>query len=241
MTAARPERTLALAAGGLLAVVFVIWAAFGVAGWTIGTASRSEHRVIAGPVRALRIDGAGRNDVAVEEGPGPDVTVDSVAAGSFRAPHVRVETTATSIHISGGCRPFWFGHCRVSLTVHVPPGTPVDVNASSGDISASGLSGPVRLATSSGDVSATGVRSRTVDAHAGSGNVDLGFAAAPRSVDAETGSGDVSVLVPRGGVYAVDAETSSGDRTVGVRSDARAAAVVRARAGSGDISVLYGG
>ena len=39
----------------------------------------------------------------------------------------------------------------------------------------------------------------------------------------------------------VDAETSSGDRSIGIRTDPQASRVLRARAGSGDVSVLYGG
>ena len=96
------------------------------------------------------------------------------------------------------------------------------------------------LETSSGDIEATGLRSGTVRARTGSGDVDLLFSAAPQDVDAEAGSGDVSVLVPRGGRYAVEAVTGSGDRSVGVVSHPRAPASLRARTGSGDVSVLYG-
>jgi hypothetical protein len=277
MTTARAERLAGLLVGGGLALVFVLWAAFGVAGWTIGTASRTQHRVIPGPVNALRIDGTSGNDVAIEAGSGPDATVDSVAHGSFRAPRVRVEANGASIRVSGGCRSFWLGRCHVDITVRVPPGTAVQVDASSGDVSASGLSGPVRLSTSSGDVSASdlsgpaalhsgsgdtdahelagtaslvsssgdvegnGLTSPAVEAHAGSGDVDLLFSTAPQSVDAETGSGDVSLLVPRTAAYAVHAETSSGHGVVGVRTDPHASRVLRARTGSGDINVLYGG
>jgi hypothetical protein len=276
MTAARTERLAALLIGGGLAVVTVIWAAFGVAGWTLGTASRTERRVIHGPVKALRID-AGRDEVALAAGSGRDVVVESRSRGSFRAPTPHVEVNGTSIRVSGGCGRLWFGHCHATVTVHLPPATAVEVSSASGDVSAAGLSGPVRVTTSSGDVSVsdlggpaelhtssgdldahalsgtaalqsssgdvagTDLSARTVDAHAGSGDLDLLFAAAPTSVDAATGSGDVSLLVPPGGAYAVDAETSSGERAVGVRTDPQAGHVLRARTGSGDVSVLYAG
>jgi hypothetical protein len=277
MITARTERLVALVVGGGIALVLAVCSAFSVAGWSVGSTSRTQHRVIHGPVSALRIDATGSSDVVIAAGSGRDATVDSVARGSFRAPRVHVETHGSTVRVSGGCHAVWFGDCHVAVTVHVPPGTAVQVNASSGDVMASGLSGPVRLTTSSGDVSAselsgpaalhtssgdvdardlsataslesssgdvagTALASPTVAAHTGSGDVDLLFSTAPHSVDAETGSGDVSLLVPRGGVYHVDAETSSGDHVVGVRRDPQANRVLRARTGSGDVSVLYAG
>jgi hypothetical protein len=277
MTAARTERGLALLVGGGLAAIFMVWGAVHVAGWTLGTATRTEHRVIHGPVSALRIESHGAGDVVVEAGSGPDATVDSVARGAFRSPRLRVDVNGSSVSVRGGCGPVLFDRCQASVTVRVPPGTMVQVGSDSGDVSASGLSGPVKLTTSSGDVSAgdlsgpaqlhassgditvhdlTGTASLeassgdvsaddlgsgTVHARTGSGDVDLLFSSAPAGVDAETGSGDVSLLVPRGGPYAVDAETASGDRVIGVATAPRAPRVLRARTGSGDVTVLYGG
>jgi hypothetical protein len=277
MTATRTERTLGMLVGGGLAVLFVLWGALHVAGWTLGTATRSDHRVIHGPIDALRIEGDGHDDVDVRAGSGPDVTVDSVASGSFHAPKLRVDVNGSSVSVHGGCGPVWFDRCHASVIVYVPPGTAVEVSTRSGDVSASGLSGPVRLTAISGDISASGLSgpadlnsssgdidvhdlsgtaslaassgdvegnrlsSRTVHARTGSGDVDLLFATSPHGVDAEAGSGDVSLLVPFGGRYAVDAETSSGDRSIGIRTDPQASRVLRARAGSGDVSVLYGG
>jgi hypothetical protein len=276
VTATRTERGLALLVGGGLAVIFIVWGALHVAGWTLGTASRSRHQVIPRPAGALRIAANIRGDVAVEAGPGPDVTVDTDARGGFRAPGVRVDVSGSTISVDGGCGSVFFDRCHASVTVRVPPGTPVQVSSGSGDVSASGLSGRVQVAassgdlsvsdlsghtdlstgsgdvdaqglsgtasleTSSGDIEATGLRSGTVRARTGSGDVDLFFSAAPAGVDADTGSGDVSVLVPRGGPYNVDAETSSGDRVVNVATDSQAGKVLRARTGSGDVSVLYG-
>jgi hypothetical protein len=276
MTATRAERGLALLVGGGLAIAFALWGALHVAGWTLGTATRSDHRVIAGPVAAVSVLTEGHGDVVVEAGTGPDVTVDSTARGAFYAPHLNTSVEADTIRVSGGCDNDWFDRCHAEITVRVPPGTSVDIRAGSGDVDVSGVSGDVRLVTASGDVTASdlggtadlrtssgdvdvhdlsgdavlrsgsgdvaadGLTSDTARARTGSGDVDLLFSAAPRHVDAETGSGDVSLLVPRSARYAVDAETSSGDRVIGVPTSSRASHVLRARTGSGDVTVLAG-
>ena len=276
MTAARTERAAFLVVGGLLALMFLVWAVCGVAGWTLGTATHREHRVIPGPVAAVRIDGSGHDSVVVAAGDGERVTVDSVARGTFRAPHLEIGVNGASIHVAGGCGHVWLGHCHASVTVRVPPGTAVEVDSGVGDVAASGLSGPVRLRSGAGDVSASELTgpaelhtgSGDVDAHdltgtarlasdsgdvegdglsgaathasSGSGDVDLLFSSAPAGVDAESGSGDVALLVPRGTAYAVDAGTSSGDRTVGVDTSPRSGHSLRARTGSGDVTVEYG-
>ena len=276
MTAVRTERAVFLAVGGLLALMFLVWAICGVAGWTLGTATRSQHRVIPG-ARTVGVFADGHVDVVVETGSAQQVTVDSVARGSLRAPHLSVAVNSESVHVSGGCGPVWFGHCRATVTVHVPPGGAVlvsshegdvrasdlsgpvrlvtgsgdidasdltgtaDLHASSGDISAHDLSGPATLAAGSGDVAGDGLTTPHARASTGSGDVTLVFSSAPASARADTGSGDVSLLVPRGPAYAVDAATASGDRVVGVDTTQRADHTIRARTGSGDVVVEYGG
>jgi hypothetical protein len=226
MTATRPDRALALLIGGGLAVAFVLCGAMNVAGWTLGTATSGEHRVIHGPVAALRITGDGGDDVVVEAGTGPGVTVDSVARGSFHAPRPRVAVNGASVSVGGGCGAVWFDHCHASVTVRVPPGTPVEVGSRSGDVSVAGLSGPVRLTTASGDVSARELTG-PVEVHASSGDVDVhdlsgtatleassgdieGNGLSSRTVHARTGSGDVDLLFATA-PHDVDAETGSGD------------------------------
>ena len=246
MTAARAERGLALLVGGGLAAILMIWGAIHVAGWTLGTASRSEHRVIPGPVSALRIENAGRGDVVVEAGSGPDVTVDGEARGSFRAPRLRVDVNGSDVSVHGGCGPVLFGRCRATVTVHVPPDTPVEVS-SRGDVSAFGLSGPVQLTTTSGDVTA-GDASGPVQLHSASGDVSVHDVSGTASLDASsgdveggdlssatvtarTGSGDIDLVFATAPASA-DAETGSGDVNLLVPRSARYA--VDAETSSGD-------
>jgi len=129
MTATRAERGLALLVGGGLAVIFMIWGAIHVAGWTLGTAGRSEHRVIHVPsVDGLHITSDGRGDVVLEAGSGPDVTVDAEARGSFRAPRLRVDVNGSSLNLHGGCGPVLVGRCSASVTVRVHPGAGRDAH-----------------------------------------------------------------------------------------------------------------
>jgi DUF4097 and DUF4098 domain-containing protein YvlB len=256
---ARADRVIALVIGGLLSLVFVACSAVQVAGWTTGAVEQKAHRTIAGPVEELQID-AGGGDVMLVPARGDDVVIDSRARGSLQTPQLEVDITGSDVSVDGGCDEFGFGHCEATLVVHVPAGTAVRVDTSSGDLSAHGLnanvslytaSGDVRvgrlngrldLDTASGDVDAANLRSDTVRAHTASGDVDLDFELPPENVDADTSSGDVRVYVPRGpAIYSVDADTGSGDETVDVNRDAGASRLLKADTASGDVEIAYRG
>jgi Putative adhesin len=212
MTATRAERGLALLVGGGLAAIFVLWGALHVAGWTLGTAAHTDHRVIHGPVSLLRIHSHGAGDVVVEAAPGPDATVDSVARGAFRSPRLHVDVNGSSVSVRGGCGPVLFDRCQASVTVRVPSGTTVDVSSDSGDVTASGLTGLARLTTSSGDVSASELSGPAV---------------------LHTASGDIQVHDLSGATASLEA--SSGD----VAGEDLSSGTVRARTGSGDVDLVF--
>ena len=115
----------------------------------------------------------------------------------------------------------------------------VDLRTGSGDVSTRGLGGDVTLRTASGDVSAEALSSARVKAVTSSGDVDLDFVSAPRDVDAASASGDVQIALPRGEAYRVEVDTGSGDSRTDVRTDPEGKRVVRARTGSGDVTVDY--
>ena len=228
MTAARTERTLALAVGGLLAVLFVLMASFHVASWTLGTASRTQHRVIH-DASALTIFAGGHADVVIEAGAGPDATVDAVARGSLRAPRLHVSVDGADVHVAGGCGPVIFSHCSATVTVRVPAGDAVTVHSGAGDIQLSDLSGPAQVDAGSGDISASDLTG-PADLDTGSGDVDGHHLTGPvtlasdsgdvegdglsgTTARASTGSGDVTLLFSAPPATA-DAETGSGDVTL---------------------------
>ena len=255
----RADRILALLAGGVLAVVFTTCSAVNVAGWTTGVVEVKSHRDISGPVRELRIAGGG-GDVQLMPSRDGNITVDSRVRGSLKTPKLDVDFDGSDVAVRGGCPEVTLGHCEATLLVGVPIGTAVTVDASSGDIAANALngnltlhtaSGDVRvhnlggrldLDTSSGDVDGSLLRSTSVHASTGSGDVDLNFRAVPETVDADTGSGDVTITVPRGpDAYKVDVDTGSGSEDVNVLRDSRSPRLLRADTGSGDVEVVYSG
>jgi len=255
---ARSQRALALATGGVLALLFSVCAAVQVAGWTIGAVEQTRHQVIPGPVDKLSVN-AGEGDVTVvrELSDAPYVTIDSTVKGSIHAPVLRAVKDGATVRIDGNCPYITFGPCRARIVIRVPAATEVDVRSGSGDVTASGLTGRVELETGSGDVNAdalsgqadlhtssgdVNVRGLSGDAElrTGSGDVNASFRQAPRNVDASTASGDVGVLVPEGEAYRVEADSGSGEQALDVRTDPASTRIIRAQTSSGDVTVAYG-
>jgi DUF4097 and DUF4098 domain-containing protein YvlB len=221
----RQQRGGALLVGCLLGLVFAVIAAVQVAAWTVGAVERTTHQVIPGPVGVLKVD-AGEGDILVVPTSGEDVRIDSTAKGALHTPRLRAVKDGTMVRMNGNCPAISFGPCQASIVLHVPPGTKLDVRSGSGDLTASGITGPVRMATGSGDVNATGLTG-DADLHTSSGDVnvrslggDLRLRTASGDVNAEdlaatavqavSSSGDVELdfrLAPRD----VDAATASGD------------------------------
>jgi DUF4097 and DUF4098 domain-containing protein YvlB len=131
-----------------------------------------------------------------------------------------------TVRINGNCPYISFGPCRARIVIRVPADTAVEVQSGSGDVTASGLAGPVKLETGSGDVNATGLtgssdlntssgdvtvrglRGRTV-LRTGSGDINAEDVAT-RELTADTASGDVQLDFAQAPDI-VDASTASGD------------------------------
>ena len=205
---ARHQRGAALLVGGLAGLLFTLIAAVQVAGWTIGAVEHTSTQVIAGPVKVLTVDG-GPGDIRILPSQTGDVRVDTRSKGTLHAPRVRAIQDGTHVMMSGNCPAFSFGPCEAEVVLHVPVGTAVEVRSASGDITASGVGGPLLLDTRSGDVTALGV----------TGSADL-----------RTISGDV---ILRGGSGRVTLESRSGD-VVGIASETVSAETV-----SGDVDLQF--
>jgi DUF4097 and DUF4098 domain-containing protein YvlB len=247
---ARQDRVLALAIGAALTLLFTVMAGMHMVGWAAGTVTHDQHRVLSGNVRQITVD-AGSGDVKLVPATGAQVVVDSHARGSLFLPKLRTRVAGDRIEVSGHCHIVLAGSCSASFVVHVPRGMPVHVSASSGDVSASGLSGLVDVSVSSGDVdlddlsggATVDVKSGDVSARALGGRIVLrtlsgdvtGADLTGAVVTAHSLSGDVDVdlaSVPR----TVTATTSSGDVTIAVPHTATAYAA-SADTHSGDHSV----
>lgn len=122
--------------------------------------------------------------------------------------------------------------CSATLDLAVPSAVPVHVNADSGAVTVDRMTGGLRVEAVSGDIELRGttgdvwarvesgsidadrLSSPHVDAQTISGDLTLGFAAAPDTVSASVTSGSVSVTVPPGTTYRVTGRTVSGDRQI---------------------------
>jgi hypothetical protein len=224
---ARQQRGAALLVGGLLALIFSAIAAVQVAGWTVGAVERTDRQVIHGRVDELSVE-AGAGEITIVPSRG-DVIVDSTVKGSVHAPRLRAVKQGATVRLDGNCPEISFGPCRVSIVIHVPPETIVAVRSGSGDLSASGLTGPVRMETGSGDVHAAGLTG-DAELRTSSGSV---FARGLRGVtQLETASGDIEAEDLS--TERIQAVTSSGD----VELDFMTAPTdVDAATTSGDVSV----
>ena len=134
---------------------------------------------------------------------------------------------------------------RIHYTIEAPAKTEIRVRNSSGDVSITGVAGPLSINTSSGDIVVANIQER-VDVSAGSGDITArqirgALIATARSGDlelddisgeirAQTGSGDIRIDNARG---KVSAEASSGEITIdGVPAD------LRVQTGSGDVRIV---
>lgn len=144
--------------------------------------------------------------------------------------------------------------CDGGFVIEAPAGATLEAQSGSGDIEASGLSKPVRLragsgsirlkdvlgqiyaVTGSGDITAQ-LKSAAFDARTGSGNVRVTLAKASGLVSARTGSGRVDVGLPAGSKLRLRAKTGSGKIVNALPDDPKAALVVEASTGSGDVSI----
>lgn len=145
--------------------------------------------------------------------------------------------------------------CGGSLEVLVPAGSSVDLDTGSGSIDVRRIrggvvaetgSGSVRLEdvggpvvradTGSGQIDGVGVAATRLEVETGSGSIDLAATGPLDDVSAQTGSGDIDLVVPDE-VYDVNTETGSGDLDVTVRADTASPRRLRARTGSGALTV----
>ncbi|MQA82748.1 MAG: DUF4097 family beta strand repeat protein [Streptosporangiales bacterium] len=117
-------------------------------------------------------------------------------------------------------------------------GGEVELESSSGDVNVTGASGNLDVSASSGEIKADGLTGGRVKAESSSGDVVLGFAAAPDRVELDVSSGDATITLPGGSTtYKVDVETSSGDEQVDVPTDPDAAHEITVEASSGDVTI----
>ena len=248
-----PGRRAALSIGVPLLLVSIAWNGATVAALA-GRTTTSTTRDYAGTGQAFAVD-AGHADVTV--GPSPDggVHLTTTMRFSFQPPTVSQTRDINGVHLSSDC-PWYEETCSISYALTVPPSYAVDVRTSDGNVSATGLTGPVTLTTGAGDVTVSHVTGEVtlaasagdiagrelegggrVTARTAAGDVNLEFRAPPLSVTATSAAGNVTVRVPPAD-YRMQATTTAGNVRVTVPNSPGADRTITAVSTAGDVTVV---
>ncbi len=117
---------------------------------------------------------------------------------------------------------------RAAVALHVPAGY----------VTVGGLSGPLQITASSADVSATALSCPRLDAAITSGHLSAVFRAAPQHVSISLTSAQSTVRLPAGVAYAVSDQVTSGYIQVGIPESGNSLRSVTATVLSGEIALL---
>lgn len=183
---------------------------------TVGSQRTETHtQQITRAVSALDVTGGG-GDVEVVASQGSTVTVtETLHYGIGRKPETTRAVENGQLRLAYQCGGGWmpFGGCEVDYRVEVPANLGLRIEAGSGDVTVRNVNG-------------------RLDLQAGSGDVNVINAGGPARVSA--GSGDIDVDGVRGDL---SLETGSGS----VEADGIQAKTVIAKAGSGDLDLVFAG
>lgn len=210
------------------------------------------------PINAVQVN-VESGDVRIDPGSAGEARIRESLSWVLHKPSVRESWDGDTLVVTVACDSGAFllpDQCSADLDITVPASASVTVTATSGDVTATGMSGGVHMETDSGDIQLTGVGG-TVFAHAisgsvsaqsltatdadvqvESGSVDLEFATAPDRVVSRVVSGDTSILVPRGDGYLVTGQSLSGERDIDpALENSQSPRLISADSDSGQVSV----
>lgn len=128
--------------------------------------------------------------------------------------------------------------CTAHWRLVVPWRTAVALSQPSGHVTVSDLAGPLQITATSVDISATGLRSPSLTAVITSGHLAATFAAAPRKVNITLTSAQATLMLPANLSYAVSDQVTSGYIHVGIPEASAAPRAVTARVVSGELELL---
>lgn len=170
----------------------------------------------------------------------PDVlTIRSSVTSGLRRTDYQLGRRGDEIRIVSGCQTWLSPGCGVDTTLEVPPGLPVVVQTTAGDVRATAITeGVLTVSSTTGDISASDLTVDEFSAATGSGTVRADFAAQPFAFKATTAAGDVRASIPTGDItYDVMTETESGRVDSGLVSESGGGGFVRVTTVSGDIAL----
>jgi len=179
-------------------------------------------------------------DLEIVEGEPDLLTITSTVTSGLRKTDYQLGRKGDEIKIVSNCQRWLNPGCGVKTRLEVPPGLPLRVRTTTGEIRVRSISkGVLTVRSASGDVMATGLEVDEFEATTTDGNVSAVFSRQPFAFKATTGSGDVSATVPAGKrTYIVTAKTGSGNVSSALDSDPEGEGFVRVTTRSGDIRLI---
>lgn len=228
-------RTIVTVASTLVAVTAIGGLVLGASILTRDTRVATSQ-VDLGEIAELKIT-ATDADIRIVEGEPDVLTITSQVTSGLRKTDYQLGRRGDEIKIATMCQRWLNPGCGVSTTLAVPPGLPLVIRTSAGDVEASSISeGVLTVSSTSGDIRATGLGVDEFSAETTAGDIGADFASQPFAFKATTTSGDVRALIPTGDrTYDVMTKTDSGNVESDIESDAEGDGFVRATTSSGDI------
>ena len=203
-----PGRWAALVIGTPLALLVIGWTALtAVAFAGLGSSRVNLAIPLHGRTAAVSVD---EGNISASPGPAGRLRVHGILRYSLVRPQLRWQRSPSTIALHAHCR-VPTGVCSFDYAVSVPAGARSEFSSASGNVTASGLAGPVTLSTDSGDIKATRISGRaTITDHSGditvtslsaakalimndSGNI-TGRGVSSRQLTARDQSGDITVV-----------------------------------------------
>lgn len=200
-------------------------------------------------------------DVKIAPSTNGKVSVERDLRWTSQKPGIQEEVAGETLRITSKCPQggtWWLNsRCSMGYTVKLPAGAAIELKVSAGIIDVRDMLGELHLdtsagnidvlnsvgkvfaETSAGNVTLKNAKSTDVDVRVSSGNVELGFAVAPKTVFTHVSSGNIEVTVPRGEAYKVTADTSAGQRTVNVDVNSAAERSIEVDTSSGNVVLQY--
>jgi Putative adhesin len=223
-----PGRVLALILGVPIVLAFIAWIGL----TEVAYAGQDTYPVrLAVPVRGGTASlSAGSADVRVTQGAGRRLRLTGTARYSIVRSTVTLRTTSSGVTVMPQCH-FVIAVCSFDFAAVLPEGKHAQVSAGSGDLTLTGLTGPVTAGSGSGDVRAD-LLSGAVSLQSGSGDIS-GDALSGPQVTLKDDSGDIVIAGLAGGH--VVASASSGDIAL---TFTKVPALVQVSDSSGDVTLV---
>lgn len=178
-------------------------------------------------------------DLRIIEGEDDLLVITSSVTSGLRKTDYQLGRRGDEIRIVSGCQEWLNPGCGVQVTLEVPPGLPLVVTTTAGDVEATAISrGVLTVGSTTGDISATDLGVDEFSASTSSGTVSATFAEQPFAFKATTTEGAVRAQIPTGDrSYDVMTQSESGRIRSDLDSSADGGGFVRVTTGTGDITL----